>query len=207
MRSSFATALVAAVALAACSSATYVEVAPRLDLQPIGPVGLVTFNTVNARPSLGERATRRFAEQVLSAQSGIEVLEIEPSDSLLRYGAQSGYGPEFARAVGREHGVAAVFVGELAVSNAKTQGSVGGVRDIRVGASVNGSLEVKLYSTRSGGTMWQASSTATEQVGHLAISGGVPSVSARDPDEAYQAALDRLVSEVTSDMRPTWRKQ
>jgi hypothetical protein len=62
----------------------------RRSADPIGPVGLVTFTTVNARPALGERATRQFAEQVLGAQSGIEVLGIEPSDSLLRYAADKG---------------------------------------------------------------------------------------------------------------------
>ena len=207
MRPSRLVALVAAVILAACGHTTYVEVAPRLDLQPIGPLGLVTFTTVNARPSLGERASRQFVEHVLGAQSGIEVLEIEVSDSLLRYGAQNGYGPEFAKAIGREHGVSAVFLGQLEVSSAKPTGSIAGVRNMRVGATVNGTLSVKLLSTRSGGTMWQSSATATEQVGQLSVSGGLPSVSARDPDDAYQAALERMVGEVTADLRPTWRRQ
>ena len=94
MRSSRGLALLAGFALAACSSSKYVEVAPRLDLRPVHAIGLVTFTTVNARESMGEQATRRFAEQVLGAQAGIEVLEIEPSDSLLRYAADKGYGPD-----------------------------------------------------------------------------------------------------------------
>jgi hypothetical protein len=208
MRSSRGFALLAVFALAACSSPSkYVEVAPRLDLRPVGSVGLVTFTTVNARPSMGERATRQFAEQVFGAQSGIEVLEIEPSDSLLRYAADKGYGPEFAQAVGREKDVAAVFVGQLEVTGARPSGVVESVRNVQVGATVTGTLTVKLLSTRSGGTMWQSSSTATEKVGEFSLSRGTPSISARDPDEAYKAALARLVDEVTRDMRPTWRKE
>jgi hypothetical protein len=184
-----------------------VEVKPRLDLQPIGSVGLVTFNTVGARPSLGERATRGFAEQVLGAQSGIEVLEIDPSDSVIQAAASKGHGPEFAQAVGRARGVAAVFVGQLEVTSAKPEGMIQDVRNMQVGASVNGALSVKLLSTKSGGTMWQSSSSATEKIGGFSLSGGTPSISARDPDDAYAAALGRLVDAVTADMRPTWRKQ
>ena len=207
MRSFRGLALLTVFALAACSSSRYVEVAPRLDLHSIGPVGLVGFTTVNARESMGERATRQFAEAVLGAQTGIEVLEIEPSDSLLRYAADKGYGPDFAQAVGRERNVAAVFVGQLEVTGAKPAGVVESVRNMQVGATVTGTLTVKLISAKSGGTMWQSSSTATEKVGEFALTRGMPSVTARDPDDAYQAALARLVDAVTSDMRPTWRKE
>lgn len=207
MRPSRTAAVLTAFVLAACSHTTYVEVAPRLDLRPIGPVGLVTFNTVNARPSLGEHATRQFAERVLGAQSGIEVLEIEPSDSLLQLGEAKGFGPEFAQAVGKEKGMSAVFLGELLVTGAKPEGVVADVRNMQVGASVNGTLTVKLYSVKSGGTMWASSSTATEKVSNFSLSGGRPSISARDPDDAYEAALARLVDDVTTDMRPTWRRQ
>lgn len=207
MRSSRVFALLTVLALAACSSARYVEVPPRLDLHPVGPVGLVTFTTVNASPAMGERATRQFAEQVLGAQSGIEVLEIEPSDSLLRYAADKGYGPDFAQAVGRQKGVAAVFVGQLEVTGSKPAGWVGNAQNVRVGATVTGTLSVKLLSTKSGGTMWQSSSTATEKVGEFSLTRGTPSISARDPDDAYAAALGRLVDEVTRDMRPTWRRE
>jgi hypothetical protein len=200
----------AAFALVSCSSATsarYLEVPPRLDLHPVGSVGLVTFTTVNARAAMGERATRQFAEQVLAAQSGIEVLEIEPSDSLLRYAADKGFGPDFAQAVGRAKGVAAVFVGQLEVTGSKPAGWVGNAQNVRLGATVTGTLSVKLLSTKSGGTMWQSSSTATEKVGEFSLTGGTPSISARDPDDAYADAVGRLVEEVTRDMRPTWRRE
>lgn len=208
MRRPQSVTLLTAFVLAACGpGATYVQVPPRLDLQPMGTVGIVAFNTVNARPSLGERATRQFVDQVLGAQSGIEVLEIEPSDSLLQLAERKGYGPEFAQALGREKGVAAVFVGQLEVTNARPDGVIQDVRNMQVGATVNGALTVKLLSAKSGGTMWQASSSASEKVGEFSLTRGTPSITARDPDEAYKAALGRLVDAVTTDLRPTWRKQ
>ncbi len=145
MRPTRGIALVAALALAACSSSRYVEVPPRLDLNPIGPVGLVTFTTAGARPAMGERATRQFAEQVLGGQAGIEVLEIAPSDSLLRHAADQGYGPEFAKAVGREQGVAAVFVGRLEVTGAKPSGFLESVRNVQVGAIVSSGIPIAAF--------------------------------------------------------------
>src|SRR5207253_8265366 len=53
-----------------------VLVPPRLDLQPYGRLGLVTFTVENAKGSLHEFATARFSEDMLSAQPGIEVLEL-----------------------------------------------------------------------------------------------------------------------------------
>src|SRR5205823_3493197 len=67
----------------ACASHR-VLVPPRLNLAPYGQIGLVTFTAENARGSLHEFATRRFSEYVLAAQTGIEVLELGPADSVLR---------------------------------------------------------------------------------------------------------------------------
>ncbi|MCU0620960.1 MAG: hypothetical protein MUC69_05595 [Gemmatimonadales bacterium] len=200
-------AVAAAVALAACGpSTTLVQVPPRLDLQPYGSIGLVTFST-NVRPSLAQRATDRFAEEVLRNQMGIEVLAIEPSGEVLALYEARGFGPDFARAVGREHGVAAVFVGELEVKGTRPGVSIASVRDMQVGATVEGTLAVKLLSTRSGGTVWQSSGSATETVGQFNLAGGTPSVAVRNPDEAYDAALLRLVEATTVDLRPSWHRQ
>src|SRR5207248_4639458 len=49
---------------------------PRLDLRPYAKLGLVTFSVENARGSLQRYATEQFAEQVLAAQPGIELLEL-----------------------------------------------------------------------------------------------------------------------------------
>ena len=75
MRAACLPSLAAVLLVTACASTTLVELPPRVDLRPYGQVGLVTFSS-NTRESLAERATRRFAEQVLQGQLGVEVLEI-----------------------------------------------------------------------------------------------------------------------------------
>jgi hypothetical protein len=55
--------------------------------------------------------------------------------------------------------------------------------------------------------VWRSSAAADRTVGRLAMSGGLPSVSMRDPNDAYGQVVSELVQGVTRDLRPTWVKQ
>src|SRR3990172_1848351 len=80
-------------ALSAGCAGTRVLVPPRLDLQPHGTVGLVTFTVENAKGTLHDFATQRFAEEVMAGQSGIELLELGSADSLVRRVGETQFGP------------------------------------------------------------------------------------------------------------------
>ena len=82
-----------------------------------------------------------------------------------------------------------------------------GVNDLKLRATVSAELGVRLLSTRAGGTMWRSSSSASGTVGGVALAGGLPSVSVRDTEEAYDEIVGILVDHVTADLRPTWVKQ
>jgi hypothetical protein len=194
-------------ALSAGCAGKRIMVPPRLDLQPYGSVGLVTFTVENAKGQLHDFATQRFAEEVLAGQSGIEMLELGNADSLVRRVGESAFGPASAQALGEQRDVPAVFVGHLKVSNVKPSGGVLGLRVPFVEATVTVDLLVRLISTRSGGTLWRASASASEKVGSVAIVGGIPEFSAKDPNDAYGRLVNSLVWTVTHDLRPTWRKQ
>lgn len=183
--------LLAALAGAGCASHR-VLVPPRLDLAPYNSIGLVTFTVENARGGLGDLATRRFEEYMLGAQKGFEVQGFAAADS--------------AAALSGARGVPVVFLGRLKVSNVKPSGALGLV-SAHLEATVSAELSVELRSTRTGGTLWRASSTAREKVGQVAVQGGLPDFSARDPNDAYGRLVDRLVHAVTWDLRSTWVKQ
>jgi hypothetical protein len=214
MRSNAVTRLVAArSALALCGGLTlsacaakYAQVPPRLDLQPYGRVALVTFSAERDNANLGTLATQRFAEELLSSQSNIELLELGEADSSLRKLAAAGDAGALVQALGREKNVPAVFLGQLSVSKAKPRGRITG-SSVNVSASVAAELTVRLLSTSSGGTLWRSSAEANSTVGRLAISDRAPSIAMRDPDEAYGQVVDQLVRGVTRDLRPTWVKQ
>lgn len=199
-------ALCGTLALSACAS-KYAQVPPRLQLEPYGRVALVTFSGENARGTLNQRATQQFAEELLASQSGVEVLELDARDSALRGLSVDGDAAAFAQALGKRKDVAAVFVGHLKVSDVKPRGRLSSPTDIQVGATVSAELTVRLLSTRTGGTVWRSSATSNGSVGNVSLAGGLPSVSVRDPEEAYSDVVNETVMYVTRDLRPTWVKQ
>jgi hypothetical protein len=198
-------ALCAALALSGCA-AKYSQVPPRLDLAPYGRVALVTFGVDQAADAaMGELAAQRFAETLLAAQPGIELLEIDPSDTALRSIAAND-APGLARKLGRDRDVPAVFVGMLKVSGARPRGKIS-TAGMSVRAAVSAELSVRLINSRTGGTVWRAGSAAEGTVGRLAVGGGLPRVAVRDQEEAYGEVVHELVAGVTRDLRPTWVKQ
>jgi hypothetical protein len=207
MRRILAGPLLCALFLTLACASHRVLVPPRLDLVPYGSVGLVTFTIEKAKGSLQEFATRRFSEEVLAAQTGIEIQELGPADSVLRQVGETSLGPAAARALGGDRGVPVVFFGHLRVSDVKPKGGLIGLTAPHIEATVSAELSVELLSTRTGGTLWRSSAAATEKVGGLAIIGGEPYFSARDPNDAYGRLVNRLVRAVTRDFWATWMKQ
>jgi hypothetical protein len=199
-------ALCGAVVLSACG-AHYAQVPARLQLEPYGRVALVTFTTDRSADSLEALATRHFAEALLASQSNVELVELGPSDTTVRRLSGGGDPAALARALGKDRDVAAVFLGQLRMSNVKPRGVVASARDLRAGAEVSGELTVSLVSARTGGTVWRSSAAASQSVGRVSLSDARPSVAVRDPNEAYREIVRELVTGVTRDLRPTWVKQ
>jgi len=197
MRPSLAALL---VLLTAC--AKYVWAPPRVDLQPLSPVGLIEFTIEDAQGTLHEMATQRFAEAAFSGQAGIEILELGAAATVLAAVGEPEMGPRAAQRVGTEYEVPAVFVGHLVVSDVKPRGVLPPFGGPHVEATVSVELTVRLLSTRTGGTLWSRSAKATETVGEIGLAGGRPYFGAEDPNDAYGRLVDHLVGVVTADLRP-----
>ena len=198
-------ALCALLALPGCAS-KYSQVPPRLDLAPYGQVALVTFAAdQSSHAGMSELASRRFAEALLSAQPGVELLEVEPGDSALR-GIPANDAPAMAKALGRQKDVPAVFVGYLEVSGMRPKGHFN-TAGVNLRATVSAELSVRLLSTRTGATLWRSTSASEGTVGRVNVSGGLPAVAVRDQEEASGEVVRELVAGVSRDLRPTWVKQ
>jgi hypothetical protein len=197
----------AAVASSACASQMS-RVPPRMDLGNYDRIALVTFSADPSKYTLGQMATQRFAEEVLASQSGFELLELGLADSSVARLLAAGDAPAAAQVLGREKQIPAVFFGQLAVAGAKPNGSVSAGGNLNVGATVAAELNVRLLSTSTGGTLWRSSSSTSQSVGQVSMSGGrLPTISATDPNAAYASMVDDMVSQVTRDFRPTWTRQ
>ena len=113
--------------------------------------------------------------------------------------------------MGSTHDVPVVFAGHMKVSNVKPSGGIiGGLSSLATPhfeATVSVELDVALYSSRTGGTLWRAGASASEKVGSLIINRGEPTFSAKDPNLAYGRLVDRLVSVVSQDLFPTYERR
>lgn len=198
-------AVCGALALSGCA-ARYAQVPPRLDLAPYGRVALVTFSAdQESGAGMSALASQRFAEALLAAQPGVELLELDRADSAFRR-VPANDAPALAKAIGREKDIPAVFVGELKVSKVKPRGGVS-TAGLHMRADVSAELTVRLLNTRTGGTLWRSSSAADGTIGRLAVTRGLPSVAMRDQEAAYGEVVQTLVNGVTRDLRPTRVKQ
>ena len=208
--SAWVLAVVVAVSTAACgggSKYTTVTIPPRLELGQYERAALTTFSVENAKGTLHEFATQRFAETVLHAQRDVEVLEVGTVGSVLTQTGESTFGPASAKSYAASHDVPVVFAGHVKVSNVKASGGLIGLTMPQVEATVAVELSVALYSTRTGGTLWRAGAAASEKVGHVSFSGREPSFSAKDPQAAYGRLVDRLVASVSQDLYPTYERR
>jgi hypothetical protein len=194
------------VAGLACA-AKRVLVPARMDLRPYAKIGLVTFSVENAKGNLHQFATERFAENVLEAQPGIEILELGNIDTLMDRVGEREVGPLTAQELGKQRGVAAVFAGHLKVTNPTASGGIAGLVTPHLEATVRTDLSVRLLSTQSGGTVWRSSAWATQRVGGVSIVGGQINFGARDPKTAYGPMVNTIVNIVTRDMWSSWQKQ
>jgi hypothetical protein len=205
VRMQYALALCGVLVLSGCGS-KYSQVPARLDLAPYGRVALLAFASDQPNDGMSTLATQRFAEALLSSQSGVELLEVGAADSVIKALPVNADGAIIAQALGKEKGVPAVFVGSLKFSKVKPRGHLDAT-GVNVRAGVSAELTVRLISTSTGGTVWRSSSIANGTVGRLNISDRLPSIGFRDRDEAFGEVVDQLIADVTRDLRPTWVKQ
>ena len=184
------------VTVAAGCAGKRVLVPPRVDLAPRAPLGVVTFTVENAQGSLPELATQRFAQHVLDAQPGFELLELGELPGRVDAAA--------ARRLGEEHGLRAVFAGHIVVSDVRPRVSIAG--GLRATAEATVTMTVRMLSCESGGTVWTQSARTREAIAALQILAGGVVFAADDPEEAYGELVNGLVYQLTSDFRSTWRR-
>jgi hypothetical protein len=198
-------ALLPLILLVGCASHQTVMVPPRIDLTQHELIGLIEFSSSSAE-ELVPLATRRFTDLARQDQGLVRILEFGPEKELLASVGQDQWGTEAIRALGREHGVQTVLIGELEISDVRPDLSVSGaLRSGSLSAKVEATLAVRLVETSTGASIWSRSAVTTASLGHLTVLGNKEIVfDAADPDGAYGAMIDVLVDQVTRDFRVSW---
>jgi len=206
MRSVIAPILLAFFLASGCSSTVLVTVPPRMDLKGYGTLGVVDF-TSNA--GLGSaRATQQLQEQIQAAQPGTRFIELGSRETVLAAVGRNQLDADAAKRIGKKYGVDAVFLGEIAYSDPKTDIRVNDLTKLDAGlrTEVRGDISARLLETASGASVWSNSGWVRRQVGRLNVSenGVSGAMSKSDPREEMVPAL---VYQLTYDFRPTTERR
>ena len=115
---------------------------------------------------------------------------------------------EAVQAIGKYFNVTSFFYGKINVSDVKPDIDIAAIiQSLRVRASFNISATARFFSTETGATLWTDS---VDRKGHTAdMSVGpdrIPYFDLRDEDEAYKDLMERLIHDLTRDLRPTKRR-
>jgi len=170
-----------------------------VDLSQHETIGVIDFRSPS-NVELASLATERFTESARRDQGLVRMLDLGPSPSALD--------AEAYRALGREHGVQTILVGELTIS--KTRPSVridSSLRSGSVAAIVEATLAVRLIEASSGASIWSGSARATDSLGQLNVLGGENvAVGTGDKQSVYTALVEQLVEQATSDFHAHWTR-
>jgi hypothetical protein len=182
-------------------------VPPRIDLTQHEMIGIVEFDS--SEGELGSIATQRFTEAARRDQGLIRMVDFGSHADALNSVGKSEWNADTFKALGQEHEVRTILIGELTVSDVRP--------DIRISsalesgsltAQVDATLAVRLVETSSGASIWSRSASATYSVGHVSLfGGGEIAFDASDPERAYGGLVDTLVQQVTRDFQASWVRQ
>ena len=207
---SFLAPILLAVLLATgngCSSTVLVSVPPRVDLKGYGTLGVVDF-TSNSGGAGGARATQQLQEQIQAAQPGTRFIELGSREAVLAAVGRNQLDADAAKRIGKRYGVDALFLGEIAYSDAKTDIRVNDLTKLDAGlrSEVLGDISARLVETASGASVWSNSAWVRRQVGRVNVSeqGISASMTKSDPREEMVPAL---VYQITHDFRPTTERR
>jgi len=190
-----------------CSSTVLVSVPPRVDLKGYGTLGVVDF-TSNGSAAASARATQQLQEQIQSAQPGTRFIELGSRETVLAAVGRNQVDADAAKRIGKKYGVDAVFVGEIAYSDPKTDVRVNDLArlDASLHTEVKGDISARLVETARGASVWSNSGWVRRQVGRLNVSesGVSGAMTKSDPRDEMVPAL---VYQLTHDFRPTTERQ
>jgi hypothetical protein len=202
------TLLLSLAMLWGCSSTVLVSVPPRMDLKTYGTLGIVEFAS-NSDRAINGHATRQFQEQIQAAQPGTRFIDLGNREAVLAAVGGKQLDADALRKIGEKYGVTAIFLGDLAYSEPKTDVKVSDLARLEGGvrSEIKGDISSRLVETQTGASVWSNSAWARKQLGGLSVSaergvsGGMSKSNPRDE------MVPALVYQLTHDFRPSSMRQ
>jgi hypothetical protein len=190
-----------------CASTVLVPVPPRMDLKTYGTVGIVEFAS-NSDRAVNVSATRQFQERVQAAQPGTRFIELGNREAVLAAVGGGQLDADALRKIGKKYGVGAIFLGDIAYSDPKTDVKITDLTKLEGGVrtEVKADISSRLLETTTGASVWSNSAWVKRQIGRVNVAdqGLNVAVSKSNPREEMVPAL---VYQLTHDFRPSSVRQ
>jgi hypothetical protein len=191
-----------------CTRTVLVPVPPRVDLSSYGTLGIVEFAS-NADRTVNVHATRKFQEQIQAAQPGTRFIELGNREALLAAMGGKQLDADALRKISERHGVAAIFLGDIAYSEPKTDIKLTDVTRLEGGArtEIRGDISSRLVEARTGASVWSSSAWARRQIGRVSVSAERGVRAEASQSNPREEMIPALVYQLTHDFRPSSVRQ
>jgi len=177
---------------------------PKTDLSQLKKIGIVTFSVKNAKGVLDDMATDFLRRQLREYYRNSELIILPDLLKIFSDAVERGNINETVKKISSEHGLDALFIGEISVSDfipdMKVQSLMQRSR-IRMKFRMNAVL--KLYSGNSGSDIWNGSSSNVGYASYDHFARNInPVFYVSDNDESYVRFVRKLIYFLTEDLRP-----
>lgn len=183
-------------------------VPPQIDLKQREVIGVIEFKSAGKTP-LGPLATRKFTEMARRDQGLVRIVPLGPEGEVLHTAGAGRLDPATMAAVGKKNDVQTILVGTVTVDNVRPSVRVStDLSAAGVTAQVRATLDVALIEAKTGASLWNATASATESLGHVDVVGGRNvAFDAGDTEQIYAGLVDELVERTTRPFRATWERR
>ena len=196
-----------ALNLCGCAGTVRVEVPAEVSLEGRDTIGIVQFEGKDNR---GEEITKMFMDNIHNAQRGVLVLELGAQSDLLKEINETQLNARSIQLIGEEYNVQSIFVGDLQISNAKGNLTIGAsLRDMSAGVYTEGNLDIKFYDSASGATVWSNSCSGKYRLAGIAVSDHalLSPIRISAPSGQYEKMMWDLANCVSRELYTTYRKE
>jgi hypothetical protein len=202
------TLLLSLAMLWGCSSTVLVPVPPRMDLKSYGTLGIVEFAS-NSDRAVNAHATRQFQEQIQAAQPGTRFIELGNREAVLAAVGGKQLDVDAFRRIGEKYGVAAIFLGDIAYSEPRTDVKITDLTKLEGGVrtDIKADISSRLVEARTGASVWSSSAWARRQVGSLSVTAEQGVSAAMSKSNPRDEMVPTLVYQLTHDFRPSSVRQ
>jgi len=175
---------------------------PRINLEPMGTIGLIEFQS-EAKGNIAEYASQVFLEFLLRSQPYARIKELGRESEVLGNIGVDHLGPEAYEALRNRYGVDTVFFGSLEVSKIRPRVDLAAIiTSLGVSAEVDAVMMSRLIDTHSQTTIWTASAHERATVAQVSVfKSGDIFFDASNPEQAYGPLIRDLVHRTTRDFR------